>query len=136
VYQAGTLSGNPLAVAAALATLAELQPSSYDRLAEITEALATGLADAARAAGVPVQVQSVPGLLTPFFSRSSVERYSHAAASDLERYGAWCRALLSRGVYPPASQFEAWFPSLAHTEADVERTVRAARGAFEEIATQ
>jgi glutamate-1-semialdehyde 2,1-aminomutase len=135
VYQAGTLSGNPLAVAAALATLAELQPSSYDRLAEITEALATGLADAARAADVPVQVQSVPGLLTPFFSRSSVERYSHAAASDLERYGAWCRALLSRGVYPPASQFEAWFPSLAHTEADVERTVRAARGAFEEIAT-
>jgi glutamate-1-semialdehyde 2,1-aminomutase len=134
VYQAGTLAGNPLAVAAALATLAELEPSSYERLAGLTSALADGLAGAAAVTEVPLRVQSVPGLLTPFFSRTPVERYSHAAASDLERYGAWCRALLSRGVYPPASQFEAWFPSLAHTEADVERTVRAAREAFEEVA--
>jgi glutamate-1-semialdehyde 2,1-aminomutase len=63
-----------------------------------------------------------------------VERYTQAAACDLESYGAWCRALLERGVYPPASQFEAWFPSLAHTEEHVERTVQAAREAFAEVA--
>lgn len=134
VYQAGTLSGNPLAVAAALTTLAHLTPAAYERLAEVTEALARGIADAAGAAGVPVQVQSVPGLLTPFFSSTPVEQYTQAAACDLERYGAWCRALLSRGVYPPPSQFEAWFPSLAHTDADIEHTVQAARSAFAEVA--
>ena len=136
VYQAGTLSGNPLAVAAALATLAELDAPAYARLAEITAGLAGGLADAARAAGVPLQVQSVPGLLTPFFTHGRVQRYSDAAACDLEAYGAWCRALLARGVYPPASQFEAWFPSLAHTDADVETTVRAAEEAFAEVAAR
>jgi glutamate-1-semialdehyde 2,1-aminomutase len=134
VYQAGTLSGNPLAVAAGLATLAWLHADAYPRLAAVTEALAGGLARAAEDAGVPVRVQHVPGLLTPFFSRAPVGRYAQAAASDLERYGAWCRALLDRGVYPPASQFEAWFPSLAHTDADVERTVAAAREAFAEVA--
>jgi glutamate-1-semialdehyde 2,1-aminomutase len=74
--------------------------------------------------------------LTPFFSASAVERYTNAAASDLEAYGVWCRALLERGVYPPASQFEAWFPSLAHTEEHVERTVQAAREAFAEVAAR
>ena len=75
-------------------------------------------------------MQSVPGLLTPFFTSRPVQRYSHAAACDLDAYGAWCRALLERGVYPPASQFEAWFPSLAHTEEHVERTIAAAAAAF------
>jgi glutamate-1-semialdehyde 2,1-aminomutase len=134
VYQAGTLAGNPLAVAAALATLAHLNSAAYDRLATVTEALASGLEEAARAAGVPVQVQRVPGLLTPFFAAAPVRHYADAAACDLEHYGAWCRALLARGVYPPASQFEAWFPSLAHTDADVERTVEVAREAFAEVA--
>jgi glutamate-1-semialdehyde 2,1-aminomutase len=135
VYQAGTLSGNPLAVAAALATLAQLTPPAYERLGSVTEALASGLEEAARAAGVPLAVQRVPGLLTPFFSSAPVRRYADAAACDLERYGAWCRALLARGVYPPPSQFEAWFPSLAHTDADVERTIEAARVAFAELAS-
>jgi glutamate-1-semialdehyde 2,1-aminomutase len=134
VYQAGTLAGNPLAVAAALATLAHLNSPAYDRLATVTEALASGLEEAARAAGVPVQVQRVPGLLTPFFAAAPVQHYADAAACDLEHYGAWCRALLARGVYPPASQFEAWFPSLAHTDADVEQTVEVAREAFAEVA--
>jgi glutamate-1-semialdehyde 2,1-aminomutase len=133
VYQAGTLSGNPLAVAAALATLAHLGAPAYERLARVTDALGAGLEEAARAVGVPVQIQRVPGLLTPFFSSTPVRRYSEAAACDLERYGAWCRALLDRGVYPPPSQFEAWFPSLAHTDADVEETVEAAREAFAEV---
>ena len=135
VYQAGTLSGNPLAVAAGLATLAQLDSHAYARLEAVTDALGTGLARAANSAGVAVQVQSVPGLLTVFFARTRVRRYSQAAASDLEAYGAWCRALLERGVYPPPSQFEAWFPSLAHKDADVEETIAAARAAFQEIVT-
>ena len=134
VYQAGTLSGNPVATAAALATLECLKPGSYTRLDQTTSRLAAGLRDAAAAAGVPLQVQAVTGLLTPFFSATPVTDYEGAAACDLEAYGAWCRALLERGVYPPPSQFEAWFPSLAHTAKDVDRTVQAARAAFAEVA--
>jgi glutamate-1-semialdehyde 2,1-aminomutase len=136
VYQAGTLSGNPLAVAAALATLRQLDAAAYGQLAVRTEELHQGLAGAAASAaeGRPVQIQSVPGLLTVFFTDRPVRDFAGAAASDTDAYGAWCRALLARGVYPPASQFEAWFPSLAHTAADVERTVEAATEAFAEIA--
>ena len=135
VYQAGTLSGNPLAVAAALATLELLDARAYKRLDRVTEQLASGLQRAADGAGVPVRVQSVTGLVTPFFTASPVCSYADAAGCDLEAYGAWCRALLERGVYPPASQFEAWFPSLVHTDEDVERTLAAAGAAFEEIAS-
>ena len=130
VYQAGTLSGNPLAVAAALRTLRKLNGAAYEQLAATTDSLANGLRDAAAAANRPVHVQSIPGLLTVFFSSTPVEDYAGAAACDTDAYGAWCRGLLSRGVYPPASQFEAWFPSLAHTPADVEHTVNAAAEAF------
>jgi glutamate-1-semialdehyde 2,1-aminomutase len=133
VYQAGTLSGNPLAIAAALATLELLDEHAYRRLTDVTNRLAEGLRRAAEQAGVPVQVQSAPGLLTPFFSERPVRDYGDAAACDLDGYGAWCRALLARGVYPPPSQFEAWFPSLAHTNGDVERTVDAAAAAFAEV---
>jgi glutamate-1-semialdehyde 2,1-aminomutase len=133
VYQAGTLSGNPLAVAAALATLRELSGGAYQRLAELTERLAEGIRQAASEAGRAVQVQSVPGLMTVFFSERPVRNYVGAAACDLEAYGAWCRALLDRGVYPPPSQFEAWFPSLAHGEDELRQTVDAARDAFAEI---
>ena len=131
VYQAGTLSGNPLAVAAALATLNRLDDAAYEQLGSTTDALASGLRSAAADAGAEVAVQSVPGLVTTFFSGGRpVTSYEEAKACDLDAYGAFCRALLERGVYPPASQFEAWFPSLAHTGEDVERTVRAAREAF------
>ncbi len=132
VYQAGTLSGNPLAVAAGLATLRRLDVDAYIRLETITRAVAEGLRAAAEREGVDVQVQSVPGLLTVFFSAEPVHRYAQAAACDLDAYGAWCRSLLAKGVYPPASQFEAWFPSLAHSDEDVERTVSAAQAAFAE----
>jgi glutamate-1-semialdehyde 2,1-aminomutase len=134
VYQAGTLSGNPLAVAAALAALRWLDGSAYARLAALTEALAAGLRSVAQEAGRVVQVQSVPGLLTVFFADSPVRDYADAAACDLDAYGAWCRALLELGVYPPPSQFEAWFPSLAHTDDHVQRTIDAARAAFSESA--
>ena len=133
VYQAGTLSGNPLAVAAALATLELLDERAYDRLDAVTARLSDGLREAARSAGVPVQVQTVPGLLTPFFTAQPVRSYADASACDLEAYGAWCRGLLARGVYPPASQFEAWFPSLAHTDIDIDRTIEAAAAAFAEL---
>jgi glutamate-1-semialdehyde 2,1-aminomutase len=134
VYQAGTLSGNPLAVAAGLATLAQLDDDAYVRLAELTQALALGLREAAASAGRQIVVQSVTGLVTPFFTGAeAVGDYAAAAASDQPAYGAFCRGLLARGVYPPPSQFEAWFPSLAHTEHDIELTVEAAAEVLQEL---
>jgi glutamate-1-semialdehyde 2,1-aminomutase len=135
VYQAGTLSGNPLAVAAGLATLALLQGEQpYLQLAATTEALAAGLAEAARSAGFErLQIATAPGLLTVFFSATPVTDYAGAQACDLEAYAKWCRSLLARGVYAPPSQFEAWFPSLAHTPDHVARTVEAAAAAFGEL---
>jgi glutamate-1-semialdehyde 2,1-aminomutase len=131
VYQAGTLSGNPLATAAGLATLGLLDEAAYRRLEETTRSLAEGIAAAGE--GLPVRVQSTPGLLTLFFTgKGPVEDYDAARACDLEAYGVFCRAMLERGIYLPPSQFEAWFPSLAHSQADVARTVEAAGEALEE----
>jgi glutamate-1-semialdehyde 2,1-aminomutase len=130
VYQAGTLSGNPLAVAAGLATLGLLDNAAYDRLDRVTAQLADGLRAAAADAGVPVQVASTTGLLTVFFSERPVTDYEGARACDSAAHAAFCRELLARGIYPPPSQFEAWFPSLAHGDSELERTVTAARQAF------
>jgi glutamate-1-semialdehyde 2,1-aminomutase len=130
VYQAGTLSGNPLAMAAGLATLAELQPAAYDELAGITERLASGLREAA--GDRSVQVASVPGLLTVFFNAEPVRDFADASGCDAEAYGRFCRVLLDRGVYPPPSQFEAWFPSLAHDDDAIAQTLGAASEAFGE----
>ncbi|HEY5193496.1 MAG TPA: glutamate-1-semialdehyde 2,1-aminomutase [Solirubrobacteraceae bacterium] len=138
VYQAGTLSGNPLAVAAGLATLELLDDAAYLRLTSITEQLAAGLREAAGGSdgvgGYPIQVVSAPGLLTVFFSAAPIDDLTGAEACDREAYARWCRELLSRGVYAPASQFEAWFPSLAHTAEQIELTVAAATAAFAELA--
>jgi glutamate-1-semialdehyde 2,1-aminomutase len=128
VYQAGTLSGNPLAVAAGLATLELLDESAYLRLGALTDRLAVGLREAA--VGLPVQISSAPGLLTVFFSERPVRSFEDARSCDLQAHAAWCRELLSRGVYPPPSQFEAWFPSLAHTTEQIERTVEVSAAAF------
>jgi len=130
VYQAGTLSGNPLATAAGLATLRELEASAYARLTELTERLAAGLAELAT--GRPLQVASAPGLLTLFFSADPVTEFAGAAACDLEAHARFCRAMLERGVYPPPSQFEAWFVSLAHDEAAVDRTLEIASDSLSE----
>ncbi len=135
VYQAGTLSGNPLAVAAGLATLEQLDQEAYRRLAELTERLAVGLREAAASAGLKLRVQSATGLLTPFFTGAEVTDYTGACACDQQSYAAFCRGLLARGVYPPASQFEAWFPSLAHSERDIELTVEAAGEVLAELAS-
>jgi glutamate-1-semialdehyde 2,1-aminomutase len=136
VYQAGTLSGNPLAVAAGRETLRLLDGRAYRKLERTTVTLADGLRAAAAAAGCEVQVQSLRGLLTVFFAPEPVRDYADARASDLEAFATFARALLDRGVYPPPSQFEAWFPSVAHDHEDVQRTIRAAREAFVEVATR
>ncbi len=133
VYQAGTLSGNPVAVAAGIATLELLDAQAYERLGAVTERLAAGLREAAAACGPdghPVQVVSVPGLVTVFFSAAPVRCFADAQACDQSAHAAWCRELLARGVYAPPSQFEAWFPSLAHSAEHIERTLQAAAEAF------
>jgi len=123
VYQAGTLSGNPLAAAAGLATLRELDDAAYERIATLTERFSSGLEGLA--ADRPLQVASAPGLVTLFFSEAPVRDFAGAAACDLEAHAGFCRALLDRGVYPPPSQFEAWFVSLAHDEDSIDRTLEA-----------
>jgi glutamate-1-semialdehyde 2,1-aminomutase len=128
VYQAGTLSGNPLAVAAGLATLRELDAAAYARLGELTKRFAAGMREAAGDRDVTVVAE--PGLLTPFFRAEAPCDFDGSAGCDLEAYGRFARALLERGVYPPASQFEAWFVSLAHDEAAIDRTCEAAAEAF------
>ena len=134
VYQAGTLSGNPLAMTAGLATLAKLDAQAYTVLALRTHDLAKGLATAADDAGVEVSIVSECGLLTVFFAAAPPTDYESAKACDLVAHAAWCRALLDRGIYAPPSQFEAWFPSLVHDDAVIEHTIEAAREAFRAVA--
>jgi glutamate-1-semialdehyde 2,1-aminomutase len=134
VYQAGTLSGNPLAVAAGIATLEALRkPGVYGRLEKTTAALAKGLQDAAAARGIPVQVNRVGSMFTLFFTPTPVRDLASAKTSDTARYGSFFRLLLDRGVYLAPSQFEACFVSLAHSMKDVTATIRAARAAFEAL---
>jgi glutamate-1-semialdehyde 2,1-aminomutase len=130
VYQAGTLSGNPLAVAAGLATLDQLDAAAYARLTALTDRLAAGFANLA--ADRPLQIASAPGLTTLFFSPDPVRDFDGARACDTEAHARFCRAMLGRGVYPPPSQFEAWFVSLAHSEETVDRTLEAAAEALAE----
>jgi glutamate-1-semialdehyde 2,1-aminomutase len=130
VYQAGTLSGNPLAMTAGLWSLEALTPRLYPRLAKRGARLAAGLADAARAASVPLQVNAFGSMLTPFFTRQPVRDFQSALAADAQAYGRFFHAMLGLGVYPPPSQFEAWFLSDAHTEKDVDFTISAARRAM------
>jgi glutamate-1-semialdehyde 2,1-aminomutase len=134
VYQAGTLSGNPIAMTAGIWALERLSPKLYKDLARRGLMLAAGLADAARAANVPVQVNAFGSLLTPFFTSSPVRDYGSALTSDTSSYAAFFRGMLSRGVYPPPSQFEAWFLSAAHTDRDVKKTIDAAKGAMKDVA--
>ncbi len=137
VYQAGTLSGNPLAVAAGLATLAELDAAAYARLGELTDRLAAGLERAsAEASGdegaLRASVSSRPGLVTLFMAGDAPHDFESAKACDLDAYARFCRGMLDRGFYPPPSQFEAWFVSLAHDEGSIDRTCEAAADALRE----
>lgn len=127
VYQAGTLSGNPLAMSAGIATLQALrQPGVYAQLEERAAALAEGLTAAARAAGVPVHCARAGSMLTLFFTDQPVVDYDTARQADTRRYAAFFRGMLDEGVYLAPSQFEALFVSLAHTPDDIAQTVAAA----------
>jgi glutamate-1-semialdehyde 2,1-aminomutase len=135
VYQAGTLSGNPLAMRAGIEMLEILdQPGAYELLEETSEGLAAGLVAAARAHGVAVTLNRVGSMMTAFFNANEVTDYAGAAASDTERFARFFNGMLRRGVYIAPSQFEALFVSLAHGADDVERTVDAAAECLEEIA--
>jgi glutamate-1-semialdehyde 2,1-aminomutase len=133
VYQAGTLSGNPLAMTAGLWCLKTLTPKLYASLATLGARLAAGLADAARGAGVALQVNAHGSLLTPFFTDRPVRDYASATSANTDHYGTFFRGMLARGIYPPPSQFEAWFLSAPHTVRDVDRTIAAARGAMKQV---
>lgn len=127
MYQAGTLSGNPVAMAAGIATLEALkQPGAYGRLQEITDHLADGLEAAFRHAEVPATINRTCGMFTVFFTRGPVRNMADAGRSDRQAFSEFFHAMVDNGVYPPPSQFEAWFPSLAHTGADVRATLAAA----------
>lgn len=133
VYQAGTLSGNPLAMAAGLATLRELQadPSIYTRLEAYTAQLAEGLKAAAGAAGVPLTVNHVGSMLTAFFLNApEIRSYTQAAPSDTAAFAAWFQRMLAAGIYWAPSQFESIFISGAHTDTELNATLEAARQAF------
>jgi glutamate-1-semialdehyde 2,1-aminomutase len=127
VYQAGTLSGNPLAMAAGLATLEILAESgAYTQLEGASAKLAKGLGEAASTAGVPVAVNQIGSMVGMFFSGKPVTNYADATASDTASFGRFFHAMLDRGVHLPPSQFETFFVSLAHTKDVIEKTVRAA----------
>ncbi|MBI4888644.1 MAG: glutamate-1-semialdehyde 2,1-aminomutase [Acidobacteria bacterium] len=134
VYQAGTLSGNPVAMTAGLWALKRLTGRLYRDLARRGAMLAAGLADAARAAGVPVQVNAFGSVLTPFFTSSPVRDYDSALTANTGAYATFFRGMLARGIYPPPSQFEAWFLSAAHTDRDIARTIEAAHAAMKDVA--
>lgn len=135
VYQAGTLSGNPLAVAAGLAALRALQRDNpYAAIDARAERLAHGLALAAAKAGVPVTVNRAGSMLTVFFTDQPVHDFAGAATSDTKRYAAFFRASLRSGIMLAPSQFEAAFVSTAHTDDDIAETIAAARTAFREVA--
>ena len=134
VYQAGTLSGNPLAMRAGLATLPQLQGAGfYDALDKKTQRLAAGLRAALDAAGVPGEISVAGSLLTLFFTGEPVRDYAAARKSDAKRFAAFFNAMLERGVFLPPSQFEALFVSAAHSEADIERTIIAAHESLHAI---
>lgn len=134
VYQAGTLSGNPLAMAAGLATFRAMDDVGdlYERLEARGAQLQAGLEAGARAAGVPLVAARVGSMLTPFFTAEPVRDYESARATDAAAFGRWFHGMLSRGVYWPASPFESAFLSYAHSESDVARMVDAAGASFAE----
>jgi len=134
MYQAGTLSGNPLAVSAGLATLKELQaPGTYDRLDSLAERLVSGLSKVFTSMEVPATVNRVGSMLTGFFNPGPVDCLVQVEASDTARYGRYFHGMLERGVYLAPSQFEAGFVSLAHSEEDIDQTVDIAAKALEHV---
>ncbi len=135
IYQAGTLSGNPLAMRAGIETLKILEePGAYEKLESSSAALESELATAAERAGAAVNINRVGSMMTVFFTRENVTNYATAAASDTGKYAAYFRGMLSRGIFLAPSQFEAAFVSLAHGEPELRATIEAAEEVLKEIA--
>lgn len=135
MYQAGTLSGNPLAMTAGIATLELLQrPGTYDHLETVTRRLVAGILEAGREVGLPVSGGSISGMFGFFFRDQPVRNFADAREADHERFGRLHRAILERGVYLAPSGFEAGFTSLAHSDNDIDTTLEAFRESFAEIA--
>ena len=132
VYQAGTLSGNPVAMAAGLAQLTYLNehPEVYETIAKKADRLADGMREAASRAGAGVRINQVGSLVAPFFTPDRVESFADATKSDLQKYAAYFEKMLARGVYLAPAQFEAMFVSAAHSEEDLEHTIRAVGEVF------
>jgi glutamate-1-semialdehyde 2,1-aminomutase len=134
VFQAGTLSGNPVAMAAGLATLQELvENSPFEALEKKSARIVTGLTQAAKEFSIPHQINRVGSMWTFFFTGDPVIDLETAKKSDTKQFGRFFWAMMDRGIYLPCSQFEAAFTSAAHAEADIERTLEAARGSFEQL---
>ena len=134
VYQAGTLSGNPLAVTAGLSTLKQLRAGGvYKKLEARAAALAAGIGEAAKKHGIPLMQTRVGSMLTAFFTGDPVVDWNSAKQSDTKRYGSFFHSMLEQGVYLAPSQFEAAFLSTAHTATDIEKTVKAAAAAFRKL---
>jgi len=133
VYQAGTLSGNPLAMTAGLKTLQLLTPQVYDKLEDISEKLQKGLTDAAKESGVPAAVQRAGSMITLFFSDKPVRNMDDAVSADHGRFGKFFNSMLDQGVHLPPSGYEAWFVSAAHNEDVIEQTISATYNALRSI---
>ena len=137
VYQAGTLSGNPLAMTAGIATLKQLQsPAAWEHFERVGSRLLAGLQDAARAAGVPIQIQRLGSMFGMFFSAEAVNDWDAASGADSRRFAAYFQQMLAQGVYLAPSQFESGFLSTVHTEVEIDQTVAAAANAFAHLATE
>ena len=135
VYQAGTLSGNPLAMTAGIWALSNLSASLYRKLQKLSNRLVSGFQHAAKSNGIAVTINASGSVLTPFFSSQAVTNYASATAADTEMYAAFFNGMLQQGIYPPPSQFEGWFLSAAHSERDIDKTIRAAQKVFATLST-
>lgn len=135
VYQAGTLSGNPVAMAAGLAQLTYLNthPEVYTSISDKADRLAAGMRRAVTETGADVRINQVGSLVAPFFTPDTVESFSGAVKSDLKKYAAYFEKMLARGIYLAPAQFEAMFLSYAHTDAELEKTIQAAKEVFAEL---
>ncbi len=137
VYQAGTLAGNPLAMRAGIATLHELRkPGLYEGIEALSKKMGVGLRAALSEVGIKAQINTIGSLSTLFFTPSPVTNYDEAKSSNTKMYGAFFREMLNRGVFLAPSQFEAAFVSACHTEADIDRTIVAAKDALKAISSQ
>jgi glutamate-1-semialdehyde 2,1-aminomutase len=137
IYQAGTLAGNPLAMRAGIATLHELQrPGLYEKIESLAKKLGEGVRMALRESGIKGQINGIGSLSTLFFTPSAVTNYEEAKTSNTEMYGAFFREMLNRGIFLAPSQFEAAFVSACHTEADIQRTIAAAKETLQSISSE